>query len=53
MSKPQEVVPKKWVEFEENDDELHVRRWIQCSIQAKSHPEQPSGESGGAVRVTT
>ncbi|KAG1926094.1 interleukin-1 receptor accessory protein-like 1-A [Pimephales promelas] len=42
VSKPQKVVPKQMVEFEEDDDELRVKRHVQCSIKSESQPEQLS-----------
>lgn len=42
VSKPQKVVPKQMVEFEEDDDELRVKRHVQCSIKIESQPEQLS-----------
>lgn len=42
VSRPQKVVPKQMVEFEEDDDELRVKRHVQCSIKSESQPEQLS-----------
>lgn len=42
VSKPEKIVPKQVVEFEENDGELHVKRHEHCSSNVEDRLEQLS-----------
>ncbi len=42
VSKPQKVVPKQMVEFEEDEGELRVKPHMQCSVKMENQPKQLS-----------
>ncbi|RXN16347.1 Transposon Ty3-I Gag-Pol poly [Labeo rohita] len=42
VSKPEKIVPKQVVEFEEEEGQLHVKRHKQCTVRMENQPEQLS-----------